>query len=102
MTRLRSLEANSRPRTLEVTIVTSPLCHLCDRAHQIFETLRSEVDIALNMVGLDTPEGRAAQARWRAPFPPVVIIDGELFGYGRISERKLMKHLADRNTGRGA
>ena len=45
-------------------------------------------------VDLDSPAGRAALARWRVPFPPIVLVDGSLFGYGRISERKLRAALA--------
>jgi hypothetical protein len=36
--------------------------------------------------------GQAALARWRVPFPPLLLIDGELFGYGRISARKLRRN----------
>ena len=31
---------------------------------------------------------------WRVPFPPIVLLDGALFGYGRISEHKLRAALA--------
>ena len=30
------------------------------------------------------------------PLPPILILDGRLFGYGRISERKLRAALAAR------
>jgi hypothetical protein len=45
-------------------------------------------------VELDSPAGQAAQAQWRVPFPPIVVVEGALFGYGRISERKLRAALA--------
>jgi hypothetical protein len=32
--------------------------------------------------------------RHRVPYPPILLIEGEFFGYGRISRRKLEMHLA--------
>jgi hypothetical protein len=31
--------------------------------------------------------------RYGVPFPPAVLIDGEFFGYGRMSRRKLQRRL---------
>ena len=40
--------------------------------------------------------------RHRVPFPPGVLIDGEAFSYGRLSERKLRRELAARDAPRGS
>ena len=80
--------------TIEITLVTSPGCHFCAHAHRALDAAAAEIAIEIREVALDSDEGRALQAKWRPPFPPMLLIDGDLFGYGRISQRKLMRHLA--------
>ena len=83
---------------LRVELVTSPGCHYCGHAREVLERVGTEVPLRVTEVDLDSPDGRAALARWRVPFPPIVVVEGTLFGYGRISERKLRAALA----GKGA
>ena len=80
---------------LLVELVTSPGCHYCGHAREVLERLGAEVPLQVTEVDLDSPIGQAALARWRVPFLPMVILNGELFGYGRISERKLRGALAE-------
>lgn len=77
-----------------VDLVTSPGCHYCGHAREVLERVAAEVPLRVTEVDLDSPTGRAALARWRVPFPPIVVLEGALFGYGRISERKLRTALA--------
>jgi hypothetical protein len=56
--------------------------------------MSAEFPIRVREVDLESVEGAAALQRWRVPFPPIVLLDGELFGYGRISERKLRQRLS--------
>ncbi|MBU1225752.1 MAG: glutaredoxin [Actinobacteria bacterium] len=81
---------------IAVTLVASAGCHFCESARQIIENAAASVPLDVREVDLESPEGQALQSQWRAPYPPMVIIDGEMFGYGRISERKLLKHLDGR------
>ncbi len=83
---------------LLVKLVTSPGCHYCEHAREVLERVGAEVPLQVSEVDLDSPAGQAALARWRVPFPPMVILDGELFGYGRISERKLRAALVERGA----
>lgn len=79
---------------VHVEVVTSAGCHYCGHAKEVLERVGAEVPLRVTEVDLDSPAGQAALARWRVPFPPIVILDGALFGYGRISERKLRAALA--------
>ncbi len=79
---------------VHVEVVTSVGCHYCGHANEVLERVGAEVPLRVTEVDLDSPAGQAALARWRVPFPPIVILDGALFGYGRISERKLRAALA--------
>ena len=77
-----------------VELFTSAGCHYCGHAREVLERVGADVPLRVMEVDLDSPAGQAALARWRVPFPPIVVVDGVLFGYGRISEGKLRAVLA--------
>ncbi len=81
---------------LRVRLVTSEGCHYCGDARELLDRLQGEFPLDVEEVDLASPEGAALQRRWRAPYPPLLFIDDEYFGYGRISERKLRKTLGAR------
>ncbi len=83
----------SDPQTVKVVLVTAPRCHFCDDASTLLDDLSDRFPITTRKVPLDSEEGTAIAARYRVPFPPVLLIDGEYFGHGRISRRKLTKAL---------
>jgi hypothetical protein len=49
-------------------------------------------------ISLDSDGGRALAARAGVLFAPGIFLDGTLFGFGRVSERKLRRML-DRSAG---
>lgn len=76
-----------------VTLITSPGCHYCAQAREVLDRVGADIALEVSEIDMTSPEGAAAQKRWRAPFPPLLLLDGEMFGYGRISERKLRNRL---------
>lgn len=80
---------------IEVTVVTAERCHFCSDATSLLDDLSGSYSISVRRVDLLDAEGSAIAARFRVPFPPVVLIDGQYFGHGRISRRKLTKALAE-------
>lgn len=82
------------PGAARVELVTSPGCHYCGHAREVLDRVATDMPLEVTEVDLDSPAGQAALTRWRVPFPPIVVVDGALFGYGRISERKLRAVLA--------
>ena len=84
------LEEGNRPM---VVFMTSAGCHYCHDAREVLNRLQHEGAISLREIDLESAEGVAALQKWRVPFPPIMVVDGELFGYGRLSERKLRRHL---------
>ncbi len=80
-------------RTVEVVLVTAPRCHFCDDATKLLDDLSDRYPISVRKVELESDEGTSIAARFRVPFPPVLLIDGAYFGHGRISRRKLVKAL---------
>jgi hypothetical protein len=79
---------------LDVTFVTAPRCHFCAHGREVLDALGTRYEMRVREVALTSPEGRAAAERWRVPYPPLVIFDGDLVAYGRVSARKLEKVVA--------
>ena len=84
-----------------VTLIAKADCPLCDQAKALLERLSGEYDLRVEVVGLGTAQGHELAARSGMAFPPGVLLDGEPFSYGRLSERKLRRHL-DRTASRAA
>ncbi len=78
---------------IDVALVTSNGCHFCDDAAELLLELSNQFPLRIRTVDLASDEGAAIARRYRVPFPPVVLIDGAYFGYGRISRRKLAMRL---------
>ncbi len=83
---------------IEVTLLTQADCRFCEIAVAVLARVAEDHPMAVRHVGLDTDDGRALAARHGVVFAPGVLIDGEMFGYGRLSERRLRRHLAARDT----
>ena len=80
-------------KPIDVVVVTSPGCHFCDNALRLLEELAETSPLRIARLPLSSDVGRTLLVRHRVPFPPILMIDGEFFGYGRISRRKLEAHL---------
>ena len=78
----------------EVVLLTKDDCHFCEQAKEVLARLQSEYQLTVRELPLESVEGRELAERSGALFPPVVVVDGEPFSYGRLSERKLRKALA--------
>jgi hypothetical protein len=79
---------------VEVVLVTAPGCHYCDEAGRLLDELAETMPLEVRTVPLSSEVGLGLLVRHRAPFPPILLVDGVFFGYGRISRRKLEDHLA--------
>jgi hypothetical protein len=83
-------------QALRATLVTAPDCHLCEHARQVLARLGQTWPFVVEEVAWNSPEGLALARRDGAPFPPALYIDGRLYGYGRLSEGRLRRLLAQR------
>ena len=82
--------------TVEVTLLTQDACGFCDDAKQVLDRLAGQFPIAVTEVDLRTAEGERLAVQGGMMFPPGIFVDGEPFGYGRPSERKLRRELERR------
>ena len=81
------------PDRVAAVLVTARRCHFCRDAWELLVDLGSRYPLTVRTIDLESNEGAAIAARLRVPFPPVLLIDGEYFGHGRISRKKLTKTL---------
>ena len=79
-----------------VTLLTQADCAMCEHAKQVLTRVGADHPLEVREVGLATPEGQELALRHRVLFAPGVLLDGESFAYGRLSERKLRRTLARR------
>ena len=83
---------------IEVTLLTQADCRFCEIAVAVLARVTEDHPMTVRHVGLDTEDGRALAARHGVVFAPGVLVDGEMFSYGRLSERRLRRHLAGRDA----
>lgn len=81
-------------RRVEAVLVSSTACHLCHEAVELLGSMSTRYPLRVVELDCNSPEGRSIVSRFRTPFLPVLLLDGEYFGHGRISRRKLERHLA--------
>lgn len=76
-----------------VTLLTKSQCSLCDVAKATLDRVGRDFALTVEIVSVDSELGqRLAHAAGMA-FPPAVLLDDQPFSYGRLSERKLRRHL---------
>ncbi|MDT0275555.1 glutaredoxin family protein [Blastococcus goldschmidtiae] len=80
-----------------VTLLTQTSCSFCEQAKETLAQLSQEQDFETEEISLQTEEGRALGERHGVLFAPGILVDGEFFSFGRLSERKLRRELQRRN-----
>lgn len=82
---------NARPT--RVTLLTQDACSLCDHAKEVLDRVRADHPLELEEISLTTERGKELAMRAGVLFAPGVLLDGSPFAFGRLSERRLRKHL---------
>jgi len=78
---------------VDVVVVTSTSCHLCEDALEALSELSREFPLSVREVDIRSLEGARIVADHRPPVPPAVLVDGALFSSGRLPRRKLRRYL---------
>lgn len=79
---------------MTITILTQESCPSCVTAKSTLAQIKGEYPVEVVEIPLGTEEGRELAKRVGIVFAPGILIDGELFSYGRLSEKKLRRHLS--------
>jgi hypothetical protein len=78
---------------VQITLLTQTSCRLCELAKGILARLADQYPLAVTEVDLRTEKGRRLADNAGVMFAPGVLVDGQPFSYGRLSERKLRRLL---------
>lgn len=81
---------------MEVLLLTEENCAYCQQAKETLDRLAAEYDLSISAIDLRSPEGQDLAARGGVMFPPGILIDGQAFSYGRLSERKFRREVERR------
>ena len=81
---------------LDVTLLSQPSCSYCDHAKEILSRLANEYPIRVTEIDMQTEEGRKLAIKHAIMFAPGILLAGQLFSYGRLSEKKLQNYLKAR------
>ena len=71
---------------------------MCEHARQVLDGVSQEFPLTITEIDLRTTGGHQLAVEAGVLFAPGVLLDGEPFAYGRLSERKLRKTLYTRAT----
>ncbi len=85
-------------KRFNILLLTQEHCGFCEQAQDILERLSHEYWLSVCTLDMGSPEGQRLAVQGGLLFPPGILIDGEPFSYGRLSERKLRREL-DRRLG---
>lgn len=81
---------------VEVTLLTQNDCSFCDHAKQVLQRVAQDHPLQVIEVDLTSDEGQQLARKAGVMFAPGVLVDGEPFSFGRLSERKLRRTLGKR------
>jgi len=95
------MSESTNSEAVEAVLVEAVACHLCDEAAQLLANAELEGKLRVRRIALQSDEGKAIARATRAPMPPIVLINGELLGWGRLSRGKLDRRLTDLATRTG-
>ena len=82
---------------VQITLLTQPSCGMCELAKEILARLGNEYPLSITEIDLASDDGRRLAGDAGVLFAPGVLVDGQPFSYGRLSERKL-RRLLDRRA----
>ncbi|MCH9731519.1 MAG: thioredoxin family protein [Actinomycetia bacterium] len=86
---------------LEITLLTQHDCNYCHHAKDVLGRIGQDYPLRITEINLASEKGQNLASRAGVMFAPGVLVDGEPFSFGRLSERKLRRALDKRAASRG-
>lgn len=80
-------------RPAAITLVHATACHFCDEAEEVLAELSDRYAIEVTLLHAESTAGAALLAEHRPAMYPLVLVDDAYFSYGRLSRKKLVRHL---------
>jgi len=82
-----------RREPVPVTLLTQSDCRMCEQAKAVLARTGAEGLTIVHEVDLSSEVGKALAVQHGVLFAPGIIVGGRPFSYGRLSEKKLRRHL---------
>ena len=79
-----------------ITLLTQENCALCEHAKDVLLRVGEDFPLRTEEVDLGSDRGRQLAQRSGVMFAPGIFVDDEMFGFGRLSEKKLRRALQRR------
>jgi glutaredoxin len=76
-----------------ITLLTQTDCGLCEHAKQVLDRVGQDYPLQITEIDLASEHGQHLAARAGVVVAPGLLIDGQPFSFGRVSERKLRRTL---------
>lgn len=80
---------------IEIRVLTQEDCAFCDHAQEVLARLRDEFALEITTLEMNSDEGEQLAAEGGILFPPGIFVGERAFSFGRVSERKLRRHLQE-------
>lgn len=85
---------------LEITLLTQRDCNYCRHAKDVLGRIGQDYPLRITEINLASEQGQNLASQAGVMFAPGVLVDGEPFSFGRLSERKLRGALDKRAESR--
>lgn len=79
-----------------IVVVSSPGCHFCADAETALTEIAADYPLAVTHPDAEAERGAALVRAAGAPLFPLVLVDGQVFSWGRLPRRKLRRLLGQR------
>lgn len=86
---------------IEITLLTQHDCSYCEHAKEVLGRIGQDYPLRITEIDLASEDGQTLAMRAGVMFAPGVLIDGQPFSFGRLSERKLRRALDKHAASRG-
>ncbi|SEP53332.1 glutaredoxin family protein [Amycolatopsis saalfeldensis] len=86
-------EPFAQTEPVEITLLTQDDCGFCEQAKQVLDRVGADFPLQVTEIDLATDEGRRLAAQAGVLFAPGILVNGQPFSFGRLSERKLRRTL---------
>jgi hypothetical protein len=78
---------------VEITLLTQDDCGFCDHAKTVLSRVGQDYPLRVTEIDLASDDGKRLAEQAGVLFAPGVLVTGQPFSFGRLSERKLRRVL---------
>jgi glutaredoxin len=85
------------PLPARIALLVQDNCALCEQAKEVLTRVAGDFPLVVEEIDLGSEQGRGLAQRGGVMFAPGVFVDDQMFGFGRLSEKKLRRALQRRS-----